>query len=182
MVEQQPYAVQLKQAATLKPYDRNARVHSREQLDQLKALIRLVGFTNPVLADERGIIAGHGRTTAALEMYAAGEVIHGPGKRYKLPPGSVPVIDASGMTEEERRAYILADNAVAINASWDEGVVRSELHSLAALDFNLSLTGFTPSGLAELMNVETPPATVSFTPKPKGKTVTCPKCQAEFKP
>ncbi len=87
------FPITLKPAADLVPYERNARTHTKEQIEQIKELIRLVGFTNPILEDAQGIIAGHGRQMAALEMYAAGEVIHGPGKRFQLPAGMVPVIE-----------------------------------------------------------------------------------------
>lgn len=103
------YHVKLVPVAEIKPYARNARTHSREQLEQIKALIRLVGFTAPILIDADGIIAGHGRHQAVSEMQAAGEQIPGPGKRFMLPAGSIPAIEADGMTEAERRAGVAVD-------------------------------------------------------------------------
>lgn len=149
------FPITLKIAADLVPYERNARTHSKEQIEQIKELIRLVGFTNPILEDAQGIIAGHGRQMAALEMYAAGEVIHGPGKRFQLPMGMVPVIDASGMSDAERRAYILADNQVALNAGWDLELLAVELGDLQGFDFDLMLTGFSDEELSKLLAEKT---------------------------
>ena len=160
------FPITLKPAADLVPYERNARTHSKEQIQQIKELIRLVGFTNPILEDEQGIIAGHGRQMAALEMYAAGEVIHGPGKRFELPAGMVPVIDASGMSDAERRAYILADNQVALNAGWDDRLVGLELQTLKGLEFNLATIGFDDRSLVSFMATTKPEADPEETPEP----------------
>lgn len=160
------FPITLKPAADLVPYERNARTHSKEQIEQIKELIRLVGFTNPILEDAQGIIAGHGRQMAALEMYAAGEVIHGPGKRFELPAGMVPVIDASGMSDAERRAYILADNQVALNAGWDDRLVGLELQTLKGMEFELSTIGFDDRSLVSFMATTKPEANPEETPEP----------------
>src|SRR5262245_10249519 len=97
------------------PYARNARVHSPEQIGQLAASIREFGFTNPVLIDaDGGIIAGHGRVLAA----------------QKLGLDTVPTIDVSYLTEAQRRAYVIADNKLALNASWDSELLAVELSEL----------------------------------------------------
>lgn len=109
------------------PYARNSRTHSDEQIDQLVASMREWGWTNPVLVDEAGgIIAGHGRVMAA--------------KRLGL--REVPVIVAAGWTEAQKRAYVIADNKLALNAGWDEKILRSELEALRLGDYDLDLLGF----------------------------------------
>ena len=123
-------AIQLLPIAVLKPYPRNARTHSKKQIRQIADSIRRFGFTNPILIDAGGgIIAGHGRVEAAklLEME------------------TVPTICLDKMTEEEKRAYILADNKLAQNADWDQALLAVELQYLAEIDFDVELTGFEPA-------------------------------------
>ena len=116
----------------LAPYARNARTHSPAQVDQIAASIREWGWTVPVLLDERdGIIAGHGRLLAAK----------------KLGLGEIPCMVARGWSEAQRKAYVLADNKLALNAGWDEELLKIELGDLRELDFNIDLTGF---GLEEV--------------------------------
>lgn len=120
----------------LSPYAHNARTHSTEQVAQLVESIKLFGWTNPVLIDEKGeIIAGHGRVMAA-EM---------------LKMDSVPVIVLSGLTDEQKKAYRLADNRLPMNAGWDEDLLRMELSDLINADFDVSLTGFIPTEIDELL-------------------------------
>ncbi|EJQ5572682.1 ParB/Srx family N-terminal domain-containing protein [Escherichia coli] len=119
----------------LSPYAHNARTHSPEQVAQLVESIKQFGWTNPVLIDEKGeIIAGHGRVMAA-EM---------------LKMDSVPVIVLSGLTDEQKKAYRLADNRLPMNAGWDEDLLRMELSDLINADFDVSLTGFIPTEIDEL--------------------------------
>ena len=121
------------------PYARNSRTHSDEQIDQLVASMREWGWTNPVLVDERGeIIAGHGRVMAA--------------KRLGLK--EVPVIVASGWTEAQKRAYVIADNKLALNAGWDEELLSLELGDLQELGFDLDLIGFSDEEIKALMPVQ----------------------------
>lgn len=111
----------------LKPYRRNARTHSPKQIKQIAASIERFGFTNPVLvSDELEIIAGHGRVAAAKLMGLS----------------SVPTIALSHLTEGERRAYVLADNKLALNAGWDREILAIELQALIDLNFDVELTGF----------------------------------------
>lgn len=129
--------------AALVPYARNSRTHSDEQIDQLVASMREWGFTNPVLADEHGgIIAGHGRVLAA--------------QRLGLP--EVPVIVAAGWTDAQKRAYVIADNKLALNAGWDEEVLAAELAELQALGYDLDLTGFDTDEVLGLLEDDGPPA------------------------
>lgn len=115
---------------TLKPYAGNARRHSKKQIQQIADSIRRFGFTNPVLVSEHGeIIAGHGRVMAAKELGIV----------------SVPTVKLSHLTEEERRAYVLADNKLALNAGWDTEILAIELQALIDLEFDVCLTGFSLS-------------------------------------
>jgi DNA modification methylase len=116
-------------------YARNARTHSPAQIDQIAASIREWGWTMPVLIDEAGgLIAGHGRLLAAQRLGLA----------------EVPVMVARGWTDAQRRAYVLADNRIALNAGWDEAMLAVELSDLAAGEFDMSLVGFSVDELAAL--------------------------------
>ena len=118
------------------PYARNSRTHSDAQVAQIAASIREFGFTNPVLVDEvNGIIAGHGRVLAAR----------------KLQMQNVPAIRLSHLTEAQKRAYVIADNKLALNAGWDEELLRLEINDLRGLDFDLALTGFSTEELDALL-------------------------------
>lgn len=123
----------------LVPYARNARTHSAAQIDQIAASIREWGWTNPVLIDEAGtIIAGHGRVMAA----------------QKLKIGEVPCIVASGWSEAQKRAYVLADNQLAMNAGWDMDLLKVEIGDLSAEGFDVGLMGFDGAFLDTLMAPE----------------------------
>ena len=127
--------VERRPVAALIPYARNARTHSDAQVAQIAASIREWGWTVPVLVDEAGgIIAGHGRVLAARKLGLA----------------EVPVMVAAGWSEAQRRAYVLADNKLTLNAGWDAALLASELQGLAELGFDLGLTGFTADELAAL--------------------------------
>jgi len=113
---------------SLIPYIRNSRTHSEEQITKIAASIKEFGFLNPVIVDgESGIVAGHGRVMAAK----------------KLGMDEVPVIEASHLTEAQRRAYVIADNRLALDAGWDDELLRVEFAELEGLGFDLKLTGFT---------------------------------------
>jgi DNA modification methylase len=137
------------------PHDpANARTHGPDQLEAIAHSIRRFGWTRPLLVDDV-IRAGNGAASAARMIYAAGERIYmAPGKDHDghlLPEGTVPVIDCTGWTPEERTAYALADNKLAANAGWDEGRLRAQLAELSAMDFNMSGIGFDTSELAKLL-------------------------------
>jgi DNA modification methylase len=118
------------------PYARNPRTHSDAQVAQIAASIREFGWTNPVLVDgASGIIAGHGRVLAAR----------------KLGLERVPVIELTHMTEAQKRAYVLADNQLALNAGWDDALLRLELADLSELGFDLGLIGFGEGELERLL-------------------------------
>ena len=122
--------------ATLIPFAKNSRTHSDAQVAQIAASIREFGFTNPVLIDEaNGIIAGHGRVMAAR----------------KLKLTEVPCIRLAHLTDAQKRAYVIADNKLALNAGWDEAMLKLELADLKALNFDLDLTGFNTDEIDALL-------------------------------
>lgn len=111
----------------LKPYENNARTHSDKQIDKIAKSIKEFGFINPVLIDsDKGIIAGHGRVKGA----------------QRLGMDSVPCIFVDDLTEEQKRAYIIADNKLALDAGWDKELLKIEIEELNDSDFDVSLTGF----------------------------------------
>ena len=121
------------------PYANNARTHSDEQVAQIAASIREFGFNNPVLiAEDDTIIAGHGRVMAAR----------------KLNLSEVPCLRLSHLTETQRKAYILADNKLALNAGWENNLLSIELTELADSGFDITLTGFTQEEMDALMPIE----------------------------
>lgn len=150
----------------LVPYANNARTHSPEQVEKIAASIREFGFTNPILTDgKRGIVAGHGRVLAA-ELLAM---------------DVVPSIELSHLTEAQRRAYILADNRLALDAGWDDELLRIELGELRDEGFDLSLTGFELPELDKLF-ADGPDAPTGF-PSFNEDIETeheCPKCGYKF--
>lgn len=157
VVEAADYQVRLMDAQSLVPYARNSRTHSPDQVRQIKSSILEWGWTNPILADLASgnvIVAGHGRQMAALELFKDGAQIKLPGGRL-LPAGKIPVIDCSGWSEAQRRAYVIADNKLALNAGWDNEMLAVELEELRDLDFDLLLTGFGASELADLLDPST---------------------------
>jgi len=124
--------------ADLIPYARNSRAHSDAQVAQIAASIREFGFTNPVLVDgANGVIAGHGRILAAR----------------KLGMDTVPVIELAHLSEAQKRAYVIADNKLALNAGWDDEMLRIEISELTDAGFDVSLLGFSDEELA-LMDPE----------------------------
>ncbi len=139
------------------PYARNARTHSDAQVMQIAAAITEFGFTNPVLADAEGIVAGHGRVMGARQLYSAGKTILLPSGEA-IPAGTVPVIDCTGWSDAKRRAYILADNQLALNAGWDLEKLSLEIKDLSAMGFDLPLMGFDEKSLARYL--ADPPNTV----------------------
>jgi hypothetical protein len=120
---------------SLIPYVKNSRTHSDSQVAQIAASIKEFGFTNPVLLDEHGgIVAGHGRVMAAR----------------KLKLDEVPTITLGWLTDTQRRAYVIADNKLALNAGWDDEMLRLEFKSLEELGFDLGLTGFSEDEISDL--------------------------------
>lgn len=125
--------------SSLIPYARNSRTHSDEQIAQIAASIKEFGWTNPILVDgDNGIIAGHGRLSAAR----------------RLGHEEVPVIELKDLTETQRKAYIIADNRLALNAGWDNEMLTIELNDLLADGFALDILGFDPKEIEALLEPE----------------------------
>jgi ParB-like chromosome segregation protein Spo0J len=151
------------------PYARNSRSHSEVQVAQIAGSIREFGFTNPVLIDaDNGIIAGHGRVMAA----------------GKLGLDKVPCIQLRHLTETQKRAYIIADNKLALNAGWDEDLLGLELADLREADFDLNLTGFDGDEIEAALNPDGPdfqPGTEDDQGNLDEKTpIECPHCHKFF--
>lgn len=121
------------------PYANNSRTHSDEQVNQVASSIKEFGFTNPVLIDEdNGIIAGHGRIMAA----------------NKLGIDEVPCVVLKGLTEAQKKAYVIADNQLALNSGWDLDMLRLEVESLQEVDFELNLLGFNDDVIEKLLDID----------------------------
>ncbi len=164
-------SIEWKQTGELIPYSNNSRTHSEKQVQQVAASIKEFGFTNPILIDEdNGIIAGHGRLQAA----------------QLLGMDKVPTIALEGFTEAQRKAYVIADNQLAMNAGWDLDALKVEVDRLTELDFDLDLLGFDDDVLADLINTIEP----NFDPATEEeqgqldeldpKWIDCPHCGKEF--
>jgi hypothetical protein len=129
--------VEIWELSRLIPYARNARTHSETQIAEIAGSIAAFGFMTPVLVDSTGvIIAGHGRVLAAR----------------KLKLDKIPVIVVDHLTEGERRAYAIADNKIALNAGWDEGLLRVELDTLKVDGFDLTKLGFSEQEFNDLID------------------------------
>lgn len=127
------------ETSKLVPYQNNARTHSPEQVMKLRSSMREFGFINPILIDrEFNVIAGHGRLMAAKEEGLT----------------SVPCVYVDHLTEAQKKAYILADNRMAMDAGWDEDLLRVELEALQGFDFDMTLTGFDEQELADLFAMD----------------------------
>lgn len=155
--------------ASLVPYARNSRTHSPQQIDKIAASIREFGFLNPIIVDgANGIIAGHGRVLAA----------------QKLGLDVLPTIEASHLTDAQRRAYVITDNRLALDARWDNDMLKVEIADLKAEGFDLSLTGFELSEVAAILDE---PDFEPGTEDDQGKLdqlapriVQCPHCGQEY--
>lgn len=121
------------------PYAKNSRTHSDSQVAQIAASMKEWGWTNPILVDEAGqIIAGHGRVLAAR----------------KLGVKEIPVMIAEGWSDTKKKAYVIADNKLALNAGWDNELLRLEIEELKEVDFDIGLLGFTDDELSEMKDPE----------------------------
>ncbi|GIX24408.1 MAG: hypothetical protein KatS3mg122_1639 [Caldimonas sp.] len=130
-------AVTYRKVETLIPYARNPRTHSDEQIARIAASIAEFGWTNPILVDgEHGVIAGHGRLLAARKLGLA----------------EVPVIELAHLTPAQKRAYVIADNRLALDAGWDKAMLALEFAELADAGFDLDLTGFSASEIEGLLD------------------------------
>jgi ParB-like chromosome segregation protein Spo0J len=155
--------------ADLIPYARNSRTHSDAQIAKIASSIREFGFLNPIITDgKNGIVAGHGRVLAA----------------QKLALKELPCVEAKHLTEAQKRAYVIADNRMALDAGWDADMLKVELQDLGAKDFDLALTGF---DIGELTALFDEPSFAPGTENDQGKLdelspkiVQCPHCGQEY--
>jgi ParB family chromosome partitioning protein len=167
--KQFPMKIETIKTAELIPYARNSRTHSESQVAQIAGSIREFGFTNPVLIDaDNGIIAGHGRVLAA----------------QKIGQDKVPCIRLGHLTDTQRRAYVIADNKLALNAGWDDEMLGLELTDLREVDFDLGLTGFDADEIEAALNPTEPnfePGTEDDQGKLDEKSpIECPHCHKFF--
>ena len=161
--------IEYKNIKELIPYCNNSRTHSDEQVLQIASSIKEFGFTNPVLIDDQGgIIAGHGRIMAA----------------QKLKMDEVPTITLSDLSEAQKKAYIIADNKLALNAGWDDAILRVEFEALKELDFDLVLIGFDGTELANMFldgtDLVEDSKTKEIDTDDFEMSCICPKCGFEF--
>jgi ParB family chromosome partitioning protein len=134
-----PLEIEMIETHKLVPYAKNSRTHSKEQITQIATSIGEFGFTNPVLIGEsEDIIAGHGRVMAAKELELS----------------KVPCIRLEHLTKEQKKAYVIADNKLALNAGWNENLLKQEIESLQESDYDITLTGFSEMEIDELLAAE----------------------------
>ena len=156
--------INYKSTENLIPYANNSRTHSDDQINQVASSIKEFGFTNPVLIDEQGgIIAGHGRVMAAK----------------KLGLSEVPTITLEGLTKAQVKAYVIADNQLALNSGWDMNALKLEVETLSEMDFDIDLLGFDDSFLDNQQIAKESPEEF----KDIGEFElehTCPKCGFEY--
>lgn len=140
------YAIELRRVADLRAYQRNTRTHPEDQLRRIVGSIHEFGWSRPVVVRGHTIAAGHGAVMAAEWIYDTGDLIYPmPGRAAGAEPfpfGTVPVIDATGWSDEQFRAYVLADNKLALLAGWDLESLQHELQALSDLGFPLDVAGF----------------------------------------
>jgi hypothetical protein len=121
---------------SLIPYAKNSRTHSAAQISKIAQSIKEFGFLNPVIVDgKNGIVAGHGRVLAAKQLGMT----------------EVPVVEAGHLTEAQRRAYVIADNRLALDAGWDDAILKVEIGELQGLGFDLKLTGFEIGEIGDIL-------------------------------
>ena len=159
--------IEYRRAVDLTPYENNSRTHSKEQVGQIVESIKEFGFTNPILIDEDGgIIAGHGRLEAA----------------NALGMEEVPTIILTGLSEAQKRAYVIADNKLALNSGWNYELLRAEIEALEGLNFDTRLLGFTHEELLELIGepVEVDAPEDFKEVGEESLAHRCPKCGYEF--
>ena len=176
--------IEMRDTTVLNPYERNPRIHPDSQIEQLKNSIRQWGWTVPILVDENNtVLAGHGRLHAATEMGIE----------------QVPCVIAVGWTDEQKSAYVIADNRLAENSQWDTGLYFSEIKALDDIGFDLSVTGLDKDTLSAMSfepslnpmtayddvttdDMTTAAQTIGEIPAHGAKVsdVMCPHCGAEF--
>lgn len=154
--------IEYKATGGLVPYEKNARIHSDYQVGQIIASIKEFGFNNPILLDgENGVVAGHGRLLAAKKMGLK----------------EVPCIELSHLSDEKKRAYIVADNKIITNAGWDNELLRKELQDLADLDISSDAMGFSTQEVDAMLDELKTVSIVSQMPQPPA-----PSANSDYQP
>lgn len=161
-------SVEYRSIDSLQLYAKNSRTHSADQIAQIAASITEFGFTNPILVDEvNRVIAGHGRILAAQQLGIS----------------DVPAITLAGLTDAQRRAYVIADNKLALNAGWDFALLKVEFEELSELGYDLDVTGFSQSEITIAMGFGAdfaPGSELDQGDLGSIKPITCPACGNEF--
>lgn len=150
------HQIELSPVDDLPAYAKNARKHPPEQIEKLAALIERLGYpgSQAVGFDSTSLLFGHARTSAVRLIYSRGGSIVWAGSKAPIAAGMIPSVRIEGLSAEERRALILADNRVGLDAGWDEDLVRQELEALAAADYDLAATGFDQAELDAILAAE----------------------------
>lgn len=173
-----PPALAYHRAADLVPYTKNARTHSEAQVDALIASIEAFGMVGAIVTRGGMIAKGHGTLLAVLKLYEAGSSVYPPpgraGGAEPFPAGMVPVIDASGWTVPQFRAFVIADNQLALRAGWDLDLLGAELRDLKMDAFDLAPLGFELPDLEKLLAGPTPPADLNEIPPVRAAVVSRP--------
>lgn len=166
LVDRSKMAIEFRRIDDLLPYAKNARTHSPQQVSEIAASMRVFGWTNPVLIDESGIIiAGHGRILAAKKLGLTDDI---------------PCIVLTGLTESQKRALIIADNKIAMNAGWDNDLLVQELGDIHSDDFPLEVVGFSAKEIDRLLNGGQVDPADEGSNAISGSEHTCPKCGHHF--
>lgn len=157
----QPQAPKLRRVTDLLPYANNSRTHSDEQVAELASSIDEFGMVGAIVVREGTIAKGHGTLMAVRKLYEAGKRVYpAPGKKggaKPYPEGTIPALDVSGWSEVQFKAYVIADNKLALNAGWDMELLKLELADLQMSEFDLSITGFSQDELDELFKLPIDP-------------------------
>jgi hypothetical protein len=146
IVSRDGLAIAYRPLKDLRPYAKNPRTHPRGQIDKLRASLARFGWTNPLLIADNTLIAGHARMAAALAMAESAQPI-----ARNPDPWMAPTIDLSALSADERRAYVMADNRLAMDGGWDRGFLMEEMQDLNLQGFDLPVIGFPPLVLDTLL-------------------------------
>ena len=176
--------VRFRAIADLALYAQNSRTHTPEQIRQLQTSLVEFGWTMPVLVDEQGVVAGHARIAAAQGLYdEIGLTLAFP-DGSEIPFGSVPVLSCDGWSEDKRRAYVIVDNKLALNAGWDDAALSSEIQLLLSTDFDTGMLGFSDADMVFYSGSGAdfkPGDAAGQSRLDQTAPVVCPSCGHEFK-
>lgn len=177
--------IECRDVGKLVPYANNSRTHSDTQIYQLASSIDEWGMVGAIIVRDGTIAKGHGTLMAIKTLYDAGKQLYpAPGKSAgakPYPKNTAPVIDASGWTDAQFKAYVIADNKLALNAGWDDALLKVEFEELDTAGFDVTLTGFTLDEIETITVTEPPKSSENTENGENGEpTHTCPKCGHPF--